>query len=279
MMLEPQNRFTRRATREQGSVRVAFFIFLAIVAVIGWLYVFFISDAFHINDIEVAGAKGIDATFVKREVYDAIDLRPRPFWEPARHTLFLTAAQLEPILTEKLGVEHLMIEKPRLNVLRLIVQERVRRLILHTPTTYFWLDGRGMVLAELTSTEQHDAEARLARKRISTPTDVPIVRYEMLEPIVVDQAIQDPQISRWLAISLQLQKQGIGYLEIQPPGTPSSTRLVVITAQGYEAWFDTSQDTLETQIEAFKAFQQQKPKDLQVKEYVDARIPQRIYVK
>lgn len=280
MLLEPQNRFTRRATRERGSVRFAFFVFFAFVAVIGWLYVFFISEAFQVKDIEVIGVKGIDPVHAKREVYEAMDARPRSFWEPARHSLLMDLGHLEPAVTDRLGVERVALTKVSTNILRLSIEERVRRFILHTPTQYLWMDFRGRALAELTAQEQKDVEARLAAKRLTNVQDVPVLSYPtVIQPLQPNEGIPDPEIARWLAIGLQFQKQGISYREIQPPRTPSSTRLVVITAQGYEAWFDTSQDTLETQIEAFKAFQQQKPKDLQVKEYVDARIPQRIYVK
>jgi hypothetical protein len=280
MLLEPQNRFTRRATRERGSVRFGFFVFFAFVAVIGWLYVFFISDAFQVKNVEVVGTKGIDPVYAKREVYEVMDARPRSFWEPARHSLLMDLDHLEPVITDRLGVERVALTKVSTNILRLSIEERVRRFILRTPTQYLWMDFRGRVLAELNSQEQKDVEARLMAKRLTTAQDVPILTYpELTRALEPNEGIPDPKTSRWLAMGLQLQKQGIGYRELQPPGTPSSTRLVVITAQGYEAWFDTSQDTLETQIEAFKAFQQQKPKDLQIKEYVDARIPQRIYVK
>lgn len=261
-------------------MRLVFFLFLGVVAAIGWLYVFFISDAFQVKAIEIAAGKGMDPLRVKREVYEAIDVRTRPFWQPARHSLFLNVEELESVLTERLSAERVTIEKPSINILRLMVEERVKRFILHTPTRYVWLDKMGVVLSELTNQEQKDAEARLSLKRMSNLTDPPIIAYDdRLVPVVIGQVVQVPQATVWLAISLQLQKQGIGYREVEPPQDASTTKLVVKTAQGYDAWFDTSQDTLETQIEAFKAFQQQKPKDVQVKEYVDVRVPNRIYVK
>lgn len=280
MVPEPQNRFTRRQSAERGSVRLVFFLFLSVVAVIGWLYVFFISEAFRVRAIEVVSGKGIDPLQIKREVYEVIDTRPHPFWLPVRHSLFLKVEELELILTERLAAERVTIDKLSTNILRLTVQERVRRFILHTPHQYFWIDKAGVVLGELSNQEKKDVDIRLAAKRPLTPTDPPIIFYDPdVVPLVIDQGIPDPQISSWLAISLQMQKQGVNYREIEPSQDTSSTKLVVKTAQGYEAWFDASLDTLEMQIEAFKAFQEQKPKDLQVKEYVDVRIPNRVYVR
>jgi hypothetical protein len=279
MLLEPQNRFTRReTTQDRGAMRLAFFIFLGIVSVIGWLYLFFISDLFQVKGIEVAG-KGIDPVEVKREVYEVLDGRPRPFWQPARHSFFLQPEQIESLLTERLSAEHVTVDKRGFNILRLMIQARVRRFVLHTSTQDFWMDGRGFILSEPTLQEQKEIFDRLARKRPSAFTDPPIFSYPRLQVSSSTAGVIDPQIGRWLAAAFQLQKQGLSYLEIQPPQDASSTKLVVKTAQGYEAWFDGYTDTLEMQIEAFKAFQQQKPKNLQIKEYVDVRIPNKVYVK
>lgn len=280
MTVEPQNRFTRRQTATQGSSgRVVFFLFLGLVAVIGWSYVFFVSDAFMVKDIEVRGVKTLDPMEVKREVYATIDGRARPFWQPARQMWFLRAGELEPILKDQLFAEQVSVDKSSGNVLRLLVKERARRYILRTPSQWLWIDLQGVVLQELTPQESKDADQRLLGKPATVTADAPIISIDRQTPLHVGEGIQVHDIRSWLDIALEVQKQGIAYREIEPPVEASSTRLILKTAEGYDVWFDTSSDTLKTQIEAYRAFQKQKPKDVHVQEYVDVRIPGRVYVK
>lgn len=278
VVLEPQNRFTRRQVALQGSSRVVFFVFLGVVAVIGWSYVFFVSDAFMLRDVEIRGVKSLDPLAVKREVYDVVDHRARPFWQPARHMWFLKAGDVEPVLKERLFAEELSVDNVSGNILRLIIKERARRYILHTPTQWLWIDLQGVVLQELTLKELKDAENRLLGKPALITSDAPIIHLDQSR-LQIGETIQRQDIRAWLDIALDMQMQGIGYREIEPPADTSSTQLTLKTAEGYAVWFDTSSDTLKKQIEAYKAFAKQKPKDVQVHEYVDVRIPGRVYVK
>lgn len=232
-----------------------------------------------ITDIEVRGAKTLDPIDVKREVYDMIDTRARPFWQPARHALLLDPAHLEPLVAERLFAEHVSLERDGLHILRLSIQERSRRFVLRTEHQSLWVDLQGSVLEELTSAEERAMNDRRIGKKISEPSDPPIVSLVGLNSVFKPgEGIQDPRISTWLIITREIQKRGIKYREIVPDQNVSSTRITLKTAQGYNVWLDTS-DTLETQIEAFKTFEKQKPKDVVIQEYVDVRIPNRIYVK
>lgn len=278
MVLEPQNRFTRREGIERGSVRAAFFVFLGVVAVIGWSYIFFVSEAFMIKDIEVRGVKSLDAVDVKREVYDIVDKRPKPFWQPARHIVFIKQEELAPLIAERLFAEHVTIDKQDSHILRLMIQERARKFILHTPHQSLWVDLQGTVLQELTLVEAKHLSERRAGKRLADPNDAPIIFLDGVSVLKPAEVVPDGRIQTWLDITREVQKQGIRYREIQPESSPSSTRLTLKTLQGYNLWLDTS-ETLERQIEAYKAFEKQKPKDVVIHEYVDVRIPNRIYVK
>lgn len=279
VILDPQNRFTRRQVAAQGSGRRIFFVFLGVVSVIGWSYVFFVSDAFMLKDVEVRGVKTLDPVEVKREVYDVIDSRPHPFWQPARHTWFLRAEELEPLLKERLFAERVTVDNPSKNILRLLVEERSRRSILRTSSQWLWIDMQGVILDALSPKESQDADNRLLGKPATVTADAPIVYINREKPFHVGESIQIGDMRAWLDVALEMKKQGIAYREIEPPTEASSTQLVLKTAEGYDVWFDTSSDTLKTQIEAYRAFQKQKPKDVQVHEYVDVRIPGRVYVK
>lgn len=259
-------------------MRVGFFIFLSMVACVGWLYVILVSEAFQIKDIEVRGVRELDPIEVKREAYRLIDSQERGWPWHARHVWFLNAEALRDELTEKLLVDRVTVEKSQGNVLRLMVEERSRRAIVRTAEKSFWIDGHGAMMESLNALEEKDLEARLSNKRASTVNDPPIIHAPSNTVLLMPQGTPDPVIRSWLDIALQVQKQGINYQEIVPSVSTSTSRFALRMSQGYEVWLDTS-DTLETQLEAFKAFEKQRPKDVKVQEYVDVRIPSRIYVK
>lgn len=279
-ILEPQNRFTRREQHEQGSGRVAFFLFLGITAAIGWLYIFFMSEAFMVKDVEVRGVKTLDPAAVKREVFNVIDARPHAFWHPARHIWFLQTSELQEELANHFFTDHVTVDKSSYNVLRLSMVERTHAFIISTPSHFYWMDAQGVILDELNPQESHAVQLRLTGQGSVKPTDPPIMSIPNVDLLQVGQHIQeqDDHLQAWLDIALQVQKQGISYRQIQAPVDASSTKLTVQTMQGYEIWFDTYSDTLQTQIEAYKTFDKQKPKDLYIKSYVDVRVPDRVYV-
>lgn len=279
---EPQNRFTRREKATQSSAgRVIFFVFLGCLASVGWTYLFFVSDAFMLRDIEVRGLVSLDPLDVKREVYRSMDEHPHPFWQPSRHLLFLHTTDLEKNLKENLFAERVTVDKSSNNVLRLLVEERARRFILKTPTQFFWIDIQGTVLHELSTEERKNAETRATAILGPATYDAPIIFLDQQTTIQSGERIHadEKTIRGWLDVALEAQKQGIQHRQIQPEAGTSSTRILVKTFQGYDIWFDTSTDTLKTQIEAYTAFIKQRPKDLRIEEYVDVRIPGRVYVK
>lgn len=277
MMIEPQNRFTRRQELARGSIRVAFFVFLGFVSVIGWLYVFFVSDAFMIREIEVRGVKSLDPLLVSRQIYDLLDQRPRPFWLPSRHSLFIDTLALQQELKDRLFAEQVDIEKRSSNILRLMIKERSKHLIVQTPYDSVWVDATGRVLQSLNPQEIKSVERRLSGQPDLVTIDTPIISLD-LSQTALEQGIPEPEIRSWLNIALQLQKQGIGYREFIPSMEASSTRLTLRSLSGYEIWLDVSDD-LEKQLSAYKTFEKQKLSSLKVREYVDVRIPNRIYVK
>ncbi len=234
-----------------------------------------------IKDIEVRGVKTLNPLSVKREVFDVIDKRPHAFWHPARHGWFLETQELQAELASHFFTDHVTVDKVSSNILRLSMTERSPSFVLSTPSHFYWMDTQGVILNELDSKDSHNVQLRLMGQGSVKPTDPPIMSIPNIDSLRVGQRIQEQgeYIHTWLDIALQVQKQGISYRQIQAPLNASSTKLTVQTMQGYEIWFDTYSDTLQMQIEAYKTFEKQKPKDLRIESYVDVRVPDRVYVK
>lgn len=267
-VLEPQNRFTRRQKLGTASTRFGAMIFLSLVALIGWAYVIFASEALSIKDVQVRGLGRLDVVEVKREVFRAIDGQPIPWIAVRRHRWFLQERELKNTLKETLFAEEIVWEKRDGNILRLIIKERPNQLILQTSQQLLLVNTEGRVLKELGVGE--------VTKALHPPI---IIMRTIQSTIKQGERVEGYDIRGWLDVALELDKLGVAYHEIRPPIDVSSTRLAVKAAPGYVVWFDSSSDTFKKQLEAYKAFEDQKPKDLPITEYVDARIPGRIYVK
>jgi hypothetical protein len=135
-----------------------------------------------------------------------------------------------------------------------------------------------MSLGKLSFQEIRETRERLAGKHLTTKDQPPIVFIADREEISPNQGIPAPQIRSWLNLGRDLQRQDIDYREIWSYSSPSSSRLVVVGSAGYQIWFDLAED-LEKQMQAYKTFERMRPKEVRVLEYVDARIPSRLYVK
>ncbi len=232
-----------------------------------------------LHDIEVRGVTSLDPVEVKREVYAVIDARPRPIWQPARQLWFLPVEDIRSRLQARLMVKSITVDKTSYNVLRLTVEEGTKQFILKTPTQVFWVDTKGVIKQEVSSKDLKNMETNLNGKLTSNVSDTPVFSIDNQTILQPGQQISAQTIKTWLNVAAQLQKQGIRYREIKPDAAASSTKISVKTLSGYAVWFDTSSGTLKTQIEAYRAFEKQKSKDLQIHEYVDVRIPGRVYVR
>lgn len=272
-----QRAILRHQDGGERSSRVVF-LFLGLIAVVGWLYVIFTSDLFIVRQIQAEGLVSLDVGDISREVYAILDQRGawRP-WSP-RHAWFIDRARLTQELQKKLFAESVSVDNSYTGILRLIVKERSNRFILHSHQQYVWVGLDGVVTDEVSTDEKKMAQALLLGQRLMLPTDPPIIHQDLDELVTTGYSITtSDQAKAWIATASEIAKGGFRYREIEPQ-TPSSTTARVISADGYPVLVDTS-EPLEPQIRAYNAFNQSKPKTLKVSEYVDVRVPGRIYVK
>ncbi len=268
-----------RALRQRRfSKRNAVFFMLGISACIGWMYLLFISDAFSISTIEVRGVKTMDQADVAHEVFQVLDRRGE--WRPwsTRHAWFVDKEILAQELKDRLFVGKVIVDNSNPNILRLSIEERSKKVIFHSHKQYYWVDLLGVATEELSLEEIKNAQARLLGQQLATPDDPPIIKQDLENSIAKGLILADSRRAKeWIKLSEDLKSYKLLYREITPP-TASSTKFTVLSHEGYDVLMDITAP-LELQVKTYLGFIKTKPEGLKPLDYVDVRVPGRIYLK
>ena len=268
----------RKLRQQRFSKRNAVFFMLGTAACIGWPYLLLTSDALTINTVEVRGVKALDPTEVTREVLRVLDRRG--VWRPwsARHTWFINESALAQELKDQLFVGNVIVDKSYSNVLRLSIEERTKKVIFHSHKQYFWVDISGVALEALNSEELKTAQARLIGQRLATNDDPPIIKQDLDDSISKGFILADSRRAKeWIKLAEDLKSYKLLYREIEPP-TASSTLFKVLSHEGYDVLMDITAP-LELQVKTYLGFIKTKPAGLKPLDYVDVRVPGRVYLK
>ena len=260
------------------STRKIVFTLLGVAAIVGWTFILLMSDLFEVNRFEVRGVSMLDPAEVSREAFNTLDARRG--WRPwsTRNVLFMNQEKLANDLRERLFAEHVTVDKTHRDVLRLIVEERAKRLVFHSHKQYFWVDLAGVVTDELTLNERTSVQARILGHRPTVPTDPPVVHRNLDEQLASGYVIDESQqVRNWVRFSTDLIKGGLLYREFKPPMSPSSSIAYVVAPEGYQILIDAD-IPLKPQLDTYNAFKRAQPK-AKVAEYLDIRIPGRVYIK
>jgi len=264
--------------RQRFSKRNAVFLLLGAVALLGWPYLLLTNEVFSINMVEARGLKALDPIEVNREVFKVLDSREgwRPW--PARHAWFVNKEELEQQLKERLFVANVIVDKNYNNILRLIIEERSKKVIYHSRQQYYWVDIQGVATQALSDEEKKMAQARLLGQKLSTPDDAPIIKTNLDFEIQPGMILADSRRAKeWIKLSEDLRSYKLLYREIEPP-TTSSTLFKVLSHEGFDVLMDITAP-IELQVKTYQGFIKAKPKDLKPLDYIDVRVPGRIYLK
>lgn len=260
------------------SRRDTVFGFFGIVAIIGWAHVILMSDAFHINTVKATGLQVLDEMDVTKEVFRILD--ERPYWRPwpKRHSWFLDEKALEESLKERLFAANVTVSKGYGQTISITLEERAKRIIFHSRQQYAWVDLHGIVTSELSETEKRDAQARLLGHRKANANDAPIIKRNLEEGISQGFTTGDVrEVKEWIELHDLLRKSGMEFREFTPP-TVSSTQLEVLAQNGEEVIMDITA-SIEMQSKTYQAFKKTDEGAKKIYDYIDVRVPGRVYVK
>ena len=236
------------------------------------------SDAFQINNVQATGLQALDEMDVIKEVFRALDARPqwRPW--PKRHSWFLDEKALEEDLKEHLFAANVTVKKGYGKTISITLEERAKRIIFHSRQQYAWVDLHGIVTSELNETERKDAQARLLGHRKANANDAPIIKRNLDEGISQGFTTGDVrEVKEWIELHDLLRKSGMDVREFTPP-TVSSTQLEVLAQNGERIIMDITA-SIEMQSKTYQAFKKTSEGTKKIYEYIDVRVPGRVYVK
>lgn len=277
----PEASFRHRFAADPHARRRFAFVVLGVFAFLGWGSLLFFSDLLAIRTVTIEVGKGIEPVEAKAAVFLLLDQRPgwRPW--PVRHRWFINEDALAEQLKTRWFAEAVEVRTSLVsNIVRLIIKEQKNSLLVKTPTQFLRVDAQGIIREELNPTERLAVMQRLAGRttNISSSTEALIELPNLSDPVAVRYhlPIEVNELRRWFLIDQELHRQGlaISYVRVEPQ------RLVLYGQDGIPSYIDPMENVL-AQIKALQEFQTRVKarKAEPAKEFIDARIPGRLYVK
>jgi hypothetical protein len=269
---------TDRSVEQGSSRRGTIILFLGIIAFFGWLYFFLFSDFFTVKAVEISGTQRLKRGEVER-IVDALLEEQRVWPFRARNLFSIDADGISKRLKNELYIEKAVVDKKYPNILRLKLEERQSTVVVTMQESAFEVDRHGIVTREIGADELASIVNGPASPE-RTVADMPVLSVTSASgslPMVDDEFASESQVSRWLDTFETLKRRGFGYrgASIEDQG---STKLVIDMQEPFDVYFDML-SSMDAQIEGYFAFMKVKTKEMAIHEYIDARIPGKIYYK
>ncbi len=269
--------FQGERREKDRKIRTSSIILVIAFVVVAALWFVFQSGYFDADDIHIEGLRSLEEGDVRREVGEALEAQSK--WRPWNSTnvLFMDEAALQERLKERLFAENVIVDKSYPNILRLKVEERQRSVILVSNQNYVLVDTSGVVTGFADGNVLSLAQDRIAVRTLASPDSLPVVQLRTDDPLVPGFQIADAEtVQTWIEISRILISRGIDthFLKID---APYSSVLRFVMERRYELRLDREK-AFEPQIETYETFLQTTGDD-EVREYVDVRVPGKIFYK
>ncbi len=270
-MFREERQGKKEQTRGVINILLGSFLFLAT------LWCLFFSGWFDVKKYEFNELRVLDQTALRGEI-DGYFQQSRN-WPWGRKNIFaLNEKDLEEYLSSKLFVNKVIVDKTYPNILRLMIEERQRSVVLVTNNQIYVVDDYGVI------TDVAD-DAMTSTTRNFLTSDTPIetskeiyVHYPTSTQMAKGQEIFGSERVRGLLdLSAKLRDTGIWFKTLNIEyGDPAS--ISIILKQNKKVLLALDQ-TIDAQIETLRSFIASKPKWEEITEYIDVRVPGRIYYK
>lgn len=240
-------------------------------------WVVFASGVFDIVSPEIRGLSALNRGEVEREVDHALSDRS---WRPWKKTnvLFIDKTKLAATLKDRLFVEDIIAEKSWPNILRLIIRERQRSVVLVSGDQYVNVDTTGVVTGEVDDAAAKPPHERIAARALADNSHVPVIQMPTADPLAPGFQIAQPtQVRMWLDFNRALVDAGFKFYFIKLEG-PQASLARVVSAIKRDVYFDLTQP-LKPQLETFEAYMKTRPSLQDIHEYLDVRVPGRVFTK
>jgi len=234
------------------------------------------SGFFDANEIQIDGLRSLERGDVDREVADALNEQSthRP-WNPT-NILLLDKKRLEDRLQERLFAEVVTVDKTYPNILRLKIEERQRSVVLVTNDQYLLVDTSGVVTGYAEGDVLSSAMDHISARTLLTADSLPVIQMPTDEPPAPGFQIADPSIIQtWIQNARILISRGADtyFMKIEKPEAHLAR---YIMPGKYELRIDISRP-IDDQVGAYETYLRT-VEDSTITEYIDVRVPGKIFV-
>lgn len=269
----PQTITNGRAIRSH-SHRQFVALLVAGCVISGLIWFFMISPFWRVTEIRVEGNQRI----ARGEIEASADA-----WK-GKNLFFLDVQSIGRELTDKLFVESVAVDKVYPNVLRLLIAERQRSVVASISDNLLTIDSEGFA-AEPPAQEQLPYFQNCIRSTaLANSAYSPVISIESVSttatsttPTTGEQIVDAATVRLWLETARELLTSGIRYTHFRI-AEPYARTLKFVSDAKFEVLLDLS-SPMQPQIETYKRFMQNKPSGTVITEYVDVRMPGKIFYK
>jgi hypothetical protein len=274
---KPEGTFVEERLRTRCTQKKTVIVILGALAFTGWLYIFFFSDIFIVDRLEIEGIQVLERGEVEEATEDALKgMRVFPF--QTKNIFFINTDGLSTKLTDKLFAQSVTVDKKVPNILRLKIEERQTSLVILKESKFWQIDRNGIIVREIVDEpERVSIQGQIDNPVSDRGSVLPVLEIiKDIDPVAGNSYVTDFRVSMWLDTFKSLQDLGFGYRHATVESA-TSTKLVLNMFEPYDVYIDIL-EPVEPQIESLYEFLRMK-KDVKIKEYIDARIPGKIYYK
>jgi hypothetical protein len=262
---------------KDNKTRGMIYALLGAFCVVASFWFIFFSKYFDVRDYDVGKLTVLSREAVVGEV-DAFFAQPKHWPWGNRNIFLLDSEGLQKFLEDRFFVESIAVDKTYPNILRLKIKERQRSVVLITKNEFYVVDDYGVVTDVADSATVSTTRLYLTS---TVPVDSPKEIYVIMPTSDYLQKGQEfvgaAQVRGWLDLGAKLRDAGIWFKALEPQYA-TSTMVQVILKENARVRIDLN-DQLDGQVETLRQFILAKPKWEDIKEYIDVRIPGRIYYK
>ncbi len=258
--------FQKRTWQQFVVERFSFFVLLALLLMFGLVYLLFYSPVFAITTVAVQTNGIINTEFVKMNLVDWQLHQRRAAIYPQSNIFLFSKSWLKENIEKKYRIEDLSIKKKLPNAIIITIKEQPPALLWKTGELYYSVDVNGIVVRQ----EQTENVA----------SDATIVQQEGSGEVAVGKRIlSEDTISFILTLRDDLKNKTTVHALMNTLLAGGSSELHIKSDEGFTIYFDrreSLQAQMETLIQALNTTLADQRSKLQ---YIDVRIPGKVFYK
>ena len=236
----------------------------------------FVSHFWSISEIEVYGAPDADRGDVEQASYAAMD---NSSWKPwdKRNIFFVNASSVAMTVQQKLFAQSVTVEKDYPNILRLNVVERQRSVVLYSHGQQLLVDTSGAIAGSTDERTGAYMESLLSGKITADANKLPLIVVDLDQNVSSTQVTDEATVKLWIESYRALMQGGVRF-RYMAFDRPDSSLARLKAPDNTDVLVDLDLP-LAPQIATYTVFTDNKKKTDIVTQYIDVRVPGKIFVK